>query len=100
MGVTLKEAVRSLNVSLFAENGPDILVLDGLPVNSYIRQNKLVDLKKTASGQSLMDGIAQTYEKDGKLCAIPLGFSLLDLHATKDVLRAGTGLDEIAGQVR
>lgn len=99
LGVTLKEAVRSLNVSLFAENGPDILVLDGLPVNSYIRQNKLVDLKKTASGQSLMDGIAQTYEKDGKLCAIPLGFSLLDLHATKDVLRAGTGLDEIAGQV-
>lgn len=99
LGVTLEEAVRSLNVSLFAEDGPDILVLDGLPVDSYIRQNKLEDLKETVSDQPLISQVSETYERDGKLCAVPLGFSLLDLHAAKDVVRSGTKLNQIAEQV-
>lgn len=99
LGITLEEAVRSLNVSLFAEGGPDILVLDGLPVDSYIKQNKLVDISKATSAQSFVSGAAQAYKEDKKVCAIPLGFTLLDFHATKDVLKSGAGLKEIAEQV-
>lgn len=99
MGLTLEDAVRSLNVSLFGEDGPDVLVLDGLPIEAYIKQKKLLDLTKDISEQSLVDQVAGTYDRDRKIYAIPLGFSLLDIHVTKQVLEKGTGLKEISEQI-
>lgn len=98
MGLTFEDAVRSLNVSLFADDGPDILVLDGLPADSYIRQKKLADITDAVSSQPLESAVAKTYEREGKIWAVPLKFSLLDIHATSQVLEKGMGLEEIAQQ--
>lgn len=43
-GMTVDDVIRTLNVEIFAGEGPDVLVLDGLPVESYIRQGILADL--------------------------------------------------------
>lgn len=100
MGLTFEDAVRSLNVSLFADDGPDILVLDGLPADSYIGQKKLADITDVVSAQPLESAVAKTYEREGKIYAIPLKFSLLDLHASSQILENGMGLEEIAGQMK
>ena len=44
-GVTSKaDQIRVLNTELLSGNGADILILDGMPVNSYIEKGVLEDL--------------------------------------------------------
>lgn len=43
-GVTLSDAIRTLNTELMAGEGPDILILDGLPADSYVDKGILEDL--------------------------------------------------------
>lgn len=43
-GVTLPDAIRTLNTELMAGEGPDILILDGLPADSYVDKGILEDL--------------------------------------------------------
>ena len=44
-GSTLKsDTIRSLNAELLNGNGADVLVLDGLPIESYIEKGVLEDL--------------------------------------------------------
>ena len=45
-GMTLDDVIRTLNVEIFAGEGPDVLVLDGLPIESYIDQGILADLSQ------------------------------------------------------
>ena len=35
-GVTLEDALSALNTNILAKKGPDVLILDGMPVDSYI----------------------------------------------------------------
>ncbi len=42
-GMTVDDVIRTLNVEIFAGEGPDVLVLDSIPVESYIRQRMLAD---------------------------------------------------------
>lgn len=45
-GASVSDALRALNTEIMAGNGPDILLLDGLPVNSYIEKGLLTDLSQ------------------------------------------------------
>ena len=45
-GMTLDDVIRTLNVEIFAGEGPDVLVLDGLLIESYIDQGILADLSQ------------------------------------------------------
>lgn len=42
--VTTSDAIRTLNTEVMAGEGPDILFMDGLPVNSYIEKGLLADV--------------------------------------------------------
>ena len=42
--VTVADRIRALNARILAGDGPDILVLDGLPTESYIEKGILADL--------------------------------------------------------
>ena len=42
--VTVSDALRTLNTNIMAGKGPDILVLDGMPVKSYLEKGLLTDL--------------------------------------------------------
>ncbi len=41
---TTEDIIRSLNAEILSGNGPDILLLDGLPVDSYIEKGVLADI--------------------------------------------------------
>ena len=45
-GVTAEDAVKALNTELLAGNVPDVLVLDGLPADSYIEKGILADISE------------------------------------------------------
>lgn len=79
--VTTSDAIRTLNTEVMGGNGPDILFMDGLPVNSYVEKGLLADVSDTVnpliSDGKLFDKIAQTYKgDDGKIYAVPMTFKV------------------------
>ena len=76
--VTVSDALRTLNTDIMAGKGPDILILDGMPVENYIQKGLLEDITDTVESADQEDGlfenIMKTYERDDKIYAVPLGF--------------------------
>lgn len=73
---TKEDSIRALNTELLAGNGADVLMLDGLPVQSYIEKGVLDDLSGTVESSGLLHNIVQSYEKDGKIYQIPARFGI------------------------
>ncbi|WRS28828.1 extracellular solute-binding protein [Oscillospiraceae bacterium MB08-C2-2] len=79
-GITPADALRSLSTQILAGKGPDVLVLDGIPVESYVKRGVLADLKdvvseKAQSGEFLPH-IVNAFEEDNHIYAIPARFSV------------------------
>lgn len=76
--VTAEDAIKTLNTEIMAGNGPDVLVLDGLPAESYIEKGILSDISALAEDADQTDGlftnITDAFRKDGRLYQIPLRF--------------------------
>lgn len=95
-GVTKEDAIRNLNTALLSGEGPDILVLDGLPVESYIEKGILMDLSADIGAEypagSLYENITNSYKNDKGVCAVPTFFAF-HLCAGEDV----SGVDNLTG---
>lgn len=79
-GMTVDDVIRTLNVEIFAGEGPDVLVLDGLPVESYIRQGILADLSNIDTS-NCYENIVHCYADESGCWALPL----LSLYGRADV---------------
>lgn len=79
-GVTAADALRTLNTDILAGNGPDVLLLDGISVDTYVSQGLLADLtevvKEIEETDGLLENIVDAYRKDEGLAAIPMRFSM------------------------
>lgn len=80
-GITMSDAIRNLNAEMMAGNGPDILLLDGLPVQDYIEKGLLSDLSGVVEilkneEERYFENVLSAYAKDGKICAIPSAFTV------------------------
>lgn len=79
-GQTREDAVKALNTRLIAREGPDVLLLDGLPLASYVEKGMLADLsglyQEISQENPLYDNIALSLAEQEKLCAIPAAFRI------------------------
>ncbi len=75
-GVTLSDAIRTLNTELMAGEGPDILVLDGLPADSYAEKGILEELTDIVEPEKekYYYNIISAYNGGGKIFQIPFVF--------------------------
>ena len=74
---TAEEVIRALNTELVAGKGPDLLLLDGLSVDSYIEKGVLSDLSGIVDGMDgLMSNLMGAYARDGKIYGVPARFSV------------------------
>ncbi len=99
--VTTSDAIRTLNTEVMAGEGPDILFMDGLPVNSYIEKGLLADVSDVMnpliSDGKLFKNIAETYKSDdGKSYATPLTFTVPIVIGYKDDLDKLNSLSDFA----
>lgn len=73
--VTRDDALKKLNTEIMAGEGPDLLILDDMPVDSYIEKGLLKDLTPFVDGLGgdgeLYDNIVDAFRQDGRLYAIP-----------------------------
>lgn len=73
-GVSLNDLVRALEARIEADNGPDLVVLDGLPGDEFVQKGLLQDLSQPVDVQTLYPGPAHCWQKDGTLYAVPMLF--------------------------
>ncbi|MCI8624440.1 MAG: hypothetical protein HFG26_12380 [Provencibacterium sp.] len=99
--VQVSDAIRALNTELLAGKGPDVLLLDGLPIDSYVEKGILADLSQTvgeAQGD-LLANITETYRKDGALYAVPTRFLVPEMWGSEDFIAKAADLESMADWV-
>lgn len=79
-GITREDALKNLNTRIMAGEGPDLLMLDGLPMDSYMEKGLLVDLSSMLGDftgkESLFENLFQALKKNGNIYAVPGEVSL------------------------
>ncbi len=76
-GVTVSDALKTLTTEIMAGKGPDVLVLDGMPVETYIEKGILRDLSSlfTEGKESYFEHIINSYQDgQGQMFAVPARF--------------------------
>lgn len=98
--VTASDALRTLNTEIMAGSGPDILILDGMPVDSYIEKGVLKDLREVygaiAQSDGLYENIAGAYAREESIYAIPTRFKMPILQGEAAILEKITDLSSLA----
>lgn len=102
-GTTLSDNIRALNTELLSGNGADLLILDGLPIDSYIEKGVLMDLTevfgdKIQNGE-FMDAMLKETQKDGKLYGLPLRFQVPVAYGEKKGVQASASFSTLGQYV-
>jgi hypothetical protein len=96
--------IHALNTELLSENGADILVLDDLPVESYIEKGILADIsdifKPLASSGNLVKGIQENYLTEDKVYQMPIRFSVPLVVGKADVLKSAYCLQSTVDYIK
>lgn len=94
---TRSEIIRALNAKLFAGDGADILLLDGLPADSYVEKGVLYDMGGTViDNTDLYPGIREAYREGESCYMIPARIGVPVYTGTKDVIAHAGSLEELA----
>lgn len=99
-GMTREDALRNLNTRMMAGEGPDILLLDGLPRASYEEKGILAEVSgiaDTLTGDAaIFPSIVEACREDGKLYALPIRIQLPMMAGKAEDVRKVRDLDSLA----
>lgn len=96
---TTSDHIRTLNTELLSGSGADVLILDGLPMESYMEKGVLQDLSDVA-GKLKESGVLQnviehTAQKDGKIYGIPARVNIPVIFGTEKEVMACESIDSL-----
>lgn len=95
-GVTEADAIRALNTQILAGDGPDILELDGLSLDTFLEKDLLIDLRGAAEQAGpLLEQVANCYETDGKLSVIPTTYAIPAIYGPGHIVSQIHDLDSL-----
>ena len=101
--VTREDALKKLNTEIVAGSGPDLIVLDDMPISSYVDKGLLLDLtdyfEQYSAKEPLFDNIIEALKIDGKAYMAPLKISLPMIAAPEEYATNMTDLSGIADAV-
>ena len=101
--VTREDALKKLNTQIMAGEGPDLMILDGMPVDSYMEKGVLLDLAAHLDGlsgeQELFPNLVDAFRRDGKIFMIPCEFQLPVVQGEEKYISQIDGLSGIAEAV-
>lgn len=101
--VTRDDAVKKLNTEIMAGEGPDLLVMDELPLDSYIDKGMILDLtdhlKEYSAKEPLFDNVIEALKRDGKAYVVPATIGVPHIAAAAEGMESVTNLSELAGIV-
>lgn len=99
-GVTASDALRTLNTDILAGNGPDVLILDEMSVETYTKQGLLMDLSSVVSefldSGELLENVTEVYRTDELLPAVPAKFGMMLAAGDPELTGTIDGFDALA----
>ncbi len=102
-GVVREDAIKNLNTKIMSGSGPDLIVLDGLPEQSYKEKGILADLtelEKSLTGENaLFPNLVDAFREGGKLYSLPVRFRLPLMIGDPDTVKGITSLASVADAV-
>ena len=94
------DAIRNLNTRLLGGSGPDIIVLDGVPIESYAARGMLMDLSATVNVSDVYDNLLTPFTApNGNLYTIPTQFKVPMLMGTEAELSANQTLSALTNTI-
>lgn len=97
--VNKTDFIKSLNTELLSEKGPDIIILDGLPAESYIEKGALKDLSNDINpmieSKELLPNIVNGCKVDGKIYYVPARFNVEAVFGNSDIVNESSNFDKI-----
>ena len=91
--------IRSLNTELLNGEGADVLILDRLPVDSYIEKGVLMDISglrdELVKDSGMLENIGKALDRDGKVYGIPARVGLPIMAAKDDSGKALESLESL-----
>ena len=95
-----EDAIDTLNTQLLNKEGPDLLLLDDLPVDSYIERGVLEDLTDYVEGLvsdgTILENVVKGTAVDGKNYELPAAFSLPVYYGTRETIKRLDTLESIS----
>lgn len=92
-----EDALTQLNTQLLAGAGPDVLILDDMPVDSFIEKGLLMDLSGKVDLSGILENMVGVWQTEKGLFALPArGFPLL-VGADEATLAAIKDAETLAG---
>lgn len=86
------DAIRTLNAELLSGSGADVLILDGLPLESYMKKGVLADMSKLVGKLSeegvITDVIGNTAQMDGKTYGLPARIKVPVIYGSEAEVKA------------
>ena len=98
--LTREDVIKNLNTRLMAGEGPDVLILDDMPADSYIEKGILMDLGPVLDDMSAEEApfpnVVEAFRNDGQIYMMPCELQLPYLLGRSSDLQKMTGLSELA----
>lgn len=102
-GMTENDAIRNLNTRILSDGGPDLLLLDGMPVDSYVEKGILTDLSGKVEAwkkeTNFYEGILEGYRKESGLYVLPIRYEIPLIGGAEEYLTAIRDLNTLADVV-
>lgn len=101
--VTREDALKKLNTEIMAGTGPDLIVMDGLPFDSYVEKGLLLDLTdyfaEYSAKEPLFDNVIDALKVDGKAYVAPGYIYVPMIAGNKKYVENMTDMSSIAGGI-
>lgn len=98
-GATVDDVLKNLATEIAAGNGPDILVMDDIPFDSYVEKGALAslsDLREGMTEENYFVNVIDAFARNEKQYAIPMTFAVPVLAGAPDLLEGVESLSDLA----
>jgi ABC-type glycerol-3-phosphate transport system substrate-binding protein len=102
-GTTKDDALKKLSTQFAEGSGPDVIILDDLPINSYAEKGVLMDMSDIIDEINSQDGLftnlTEPFYQDDKIYAIPAEFQLPVIAGDSESVESVNDYDSLASTV-
>lgn len=102
-GVTREDALKKLNTQLLGGTGPDIIMLDGMDIDTYVEKNVLRDLTDIVEEIDVQEGLYRNFidglASEGVPYVVPAKFYLPVLYGNGDYVNSVSDYSSMADAV-
>lgn len=93
------DIIRTLNTKILAGDGPDLIMLDGLPLESYATRGLLADLTDAVDTNAIYPQLLNTLQQENGLFYIPSRYRLLMMLGNESNLSKVSDLQSLVSEI-